>query len=487
MHTTRKDGGSLPAAPRALGKRPTSPRLPGAAHAHGIVRELLTLAWPIAAAMLGETALGLVDTKITGGLGAAALGGVGLATTLTYALYAFAWGSMRAVKVRASHAVGEGAPNKGFAYARAGVLMGLVYGLGVAALLRRPEPLLGLMGASESLFPYAADFLRALAYGAPATCASAALIQHRQAIGHVRLTMVVGVAGNVLNAALAVSLVYGKLGLPALGVAGAGYATALTKTAELALLGALLVRDERRALGRSPKGARAQLGLGAALREVASLGVPTGLQFAGELLAFTTFTALLGSLGAHEIAAHQIALATIRVSFLPGIAVAEATSVLVARALGERRIERADAATRAGLGVAMAFMTLCGLGFAVFGGVLARFFSPDPQVVAVATRLLWVASVFQLLDAANIVLRGALRGAKDVAGVAAIGLFATWAFIPTAAYVLGKRLEMGAVGGWLGFVAETTVSAALFWWRWKRGGWRRRAEQAMRATTPTEP
>ena len=86
--------------------------------------------------------------------------------------------------------------------------------------------------------------------------------------------------------------------------------------------------------------------------------------------------------------------------------------------------------------------------------------------------------VTQLLDAANIVLRGALRGAKDVAGVAAIGLFATWAFIPTAAYVLGKRLELGALGGWLGFVAETTVSAGLFWWRWKRGGWRRQMKPA---------
>ncbi|HRG96012.1 MAG TPA: MATE family efflux transporter [Polyangiaceae bacterium] len=435
-----------------------------------MVRELLTLAWPIAAAMLGETALGLVDTKITGGLGASALGGVGLATTLMYALYAFAWGTMRAVKVRTSHAVGEGAPTKGFAYARAGVLMGLAYGLGVAAVMRHPGPLLRLVGANDALLPYATDFLRALAFGAPATCASAALIQHRQAIGHVRLTMVVGIAGNVLNATLAASLVYGKLGLPALGVAGAGYATAITKTAELALLGVLFARDEARSRARSPR--PAPLAFGAALREVASLGAPTGLQFAGELLAFTTFTAVLGSLGAHEIAAHQIALATIRVSFLPGIAVAEATSVLVGRALGERRVERADAATRAGLGVAMAFMSLCGLGFAVFGGALARFFSADERVVVVATRLLWVASVFQLLDAANIVLRGALRGAKDVAGVAAIGLFATWAFIPTAAYVLGKRLELGALGGWLGFVAETTVSAGLFWWRWKRGSWR---------------
>lgn len=199
------------------------------------------------------------------------------------------------------------------------------------------------------------------------------------------------------HATLAVSLVYGKLGLPALGVAGAGYATAITKTSELALLGALLVRDEARARRSAAKSrAIAPLAFGVALREVASLGAPTGLQFAGELLAFTTFTAVLGSLGAHEIAAHQIALSTIGVRSSPGSPSPEATSVLVGRALGERRVDRADAATRAGLGVAMAFMSLCGLASRSSAGSLARFFSPDERVVVVATRLLWVASVFQL-------------------------------------------------------------------------------------------
>ncbi len=459
-----------PERPRANGERPRRAASLGWRATHGISRELVTLAWPIAAAMLGETALGLVDAKITGGLGSAALGGVGLATTLMYLLYALAWGTMRGVKVRTSHAVGEGTPEKGFAYARAGMLMGFVYGLGVAAIMRDTGPLLRLIGADPAIVPYGVAFLRALSYGAPASCASVALIQHRQAIGHVRLTMVVGIAANALNATLAVCLVYGKLGLPALGVAGAGYATAITKTTELALLAALLWRDQPR---RARPGGPAGLGLGAALREVGTLGLPTGLQFAAEILAFSTFTAVLGSLGAHEIAAHQIALATIRVSFLPGVAVSEATSVLVGRSLGERRLDRADAVTRAGLALGMSFMALCGVGFALFGGAVARFFTEDPRVVATATRLLWVASVFQLLDAANIVLRGALRGAKDVTGVAMIGIGATWGCIPTAAYFLGKRLELGALGGWLGFVAETTISAGLFWLRWKHGAFRR--------------
>jgi len=85
-----------------------------------------------------------------------------------------------------------------------------------------------------------------------------------------------------------------------------------------------------------------------------------------------------------------------------------------------------------------------------------------------------VAAVFQVLDAVNIVLRTALRGAKDVRWLMVIGVLVVWICIPTAAFFLGKKAGLGAMGGWLGFVAETTIGAGLFWLRWKKGGWRQR-------------
>jgi MATE family multidrug resistance protein len=190
------------------------------------------------------------------------------------------------------------------------------------------------------------------------------------------------------------------------------------------------------------------------------------------MLAFTTFTAVLGSIGSEQIAAHQIALATIRTSFLPGIAVGEAASVLVGRALGARRLDEADRATRAALTIAIGFMASCGVVFAVAGGVIARAFTSDAVVSAIAQRLLWVAAIFQVLDAINIVLRGALRGAKDVRVPAYIGIAVVWTCVPTAALVLGKWAHMGSVGGWYGFVVETCLASALFALRWKQGAWR---------------
>ena len=429
------------------------------------MRELVQLAWPIAAAMFGETFIGLVDTKLVGGIGPAALGGVGIATMLMFLNYSVVFGLMRGVKVRTAFAVGMGRAQDGVRYARAGMLLALGAGVFVLVVGRDITWALVALRVDPELIAPAREFLAAVTLGAPATCVLAALIQHRQAIGDSRTPMVVGILGNVFNATFAYGMIYGRFGLPALGVRGAGYATAITENLELVAMLWLFARDAK-------KYVEPMIDLRRALREVSELGVPTGLQFGTEMLAFTTFTAILGTIATREIAAHQIALQTIRVSFLPGVAVSEAASVLVGRALGQRRLDEADRVTGAALKVAVTFMASCGLVFALAGGPIVSSFTSDPKVIVIGRRLLLVAAVFQMLDAVNIVLRGALRGAKDVRWVAIIGVGSIWTFVPVCAWFLGKQLGWGAVGGWLGFIGETSVAASLCWWRWKRGAWR---------------
>ena len=438
-------------------------------------RELFGLAWPIAAAMIGEVAMGLVDTKLVGGISASALGGVGIATTLMFLGYSLVYGTMRGVKVATSHAIGEGKHLDGFVFARAGAVMSFAFGLLFLVLCRDVSGVLRLIGIDAAVIPYARDFLAAVTLGAPMTCALTAFIQHRQAISDSRTPMIVGILGNLFNAIFAWSLIYGHFGLPALGVRGGGLATASTETLELAIMAWLFLRAEKRALASaSPEERKNAVSLKSALAEVSNLGLPTGIQYGIEMLAFTTFTAVLGNIGGSEIAGHQIALSVIRVSFLPGVAVAEASSVMVGQALGRKRLDQADAIVKSALGMAVAFMAACGVVFAVAGGQIARFFATDPGVLHVARNLLLLATIFQVLDAVSIVLRGSLRGAKDVKVVAVLGIAIIWTCVPTAAWFLGRNAGLGALGGWIGFIGETTLGGLIFWPRWKHGGWRKK-------------
>ena len=429
------------------------------------MRELAALAWPIAAGMLGDTLLGLVDTKLVGGLGPAALGGVGVATTLMFLNYSLIFGLMRAVKVRTAFAVGEKRPEDGVRYATTGALLGAGVGVLVWVLGRDMTGLLTLLRLDAQMIPYARDFFAAVTFGAPATGALLALVNHRQALGDARTPMAVGMGGNVFNAFLAYGLIYGRWGLPHLGVAGSGFATASTQWVELGVMIALLARRASKV---------SALPYRQAGRELVGIGVPGGLQMAGELLAFNAFTAILGSIGAAEMAAHQIALVTIRTSFLPGIAVGEASCILVGQALGRRRLPEADRTNRAAITLAVGFMASCGVVFGLFGGAIARSFTGDAEVAMIARNLLLVAALFQVLDAFNVVLRGSLRGAEDVRVPAFLGIAIVWTCVPTAAFFLGKIAGWGALGGWCGFIGETVLATVLFGRRWSRGAWRKK-------------
>ncbi|MDP3275423.1 MAG: MATE family efflux transporter [Deltaproteobacteria bacterium] len=433
-------------------------------------RELITLAAPIAAAMLGESMLGIVDTRLVGALGAEALAGVGTASVLMYLAYALGLGLMRGVKVHTAYAIGEGRPQDAPRYAQAGALFGLGLGAVIFALTRDATRVFLWLGVSPAVARSAAEFTHARAFGAPAMLLVSAMVQSRQAQGDSRSAMIAGLATNVVNATLAYALIHGALGAPALGVSGAGYATAIAEWIEA--LG-LLAYVARCAGQQARTTAPSALSLREAVARVWRLGAPTGAHFFAENLAFTVFTLLLGAMGAAELAAHQLALSAVRVSFLPGFAVAEAASVLVGRSLGRGQLSEADRVARAALRIALGFMGGCSLVFVLWSKPIARFFTQDSRVVPLAAQLLLIAAIFQVFDGANMVLRGLLRGAKDVRFVAIAGTTIAWICIPGLTYVLGRRLHWGATGGWWGFVAETVIATIVLGARWIHGPFRR--------------
>lgn len=444
-------------------RRGSSP--PGSAHL-----AVLRLAWPITLAMLGETAIGLVGTKLVGRLGATALAAVGVGSCLYLLVFVTVLGFLRAVKILTSHALGAGQAEHCGRTAWVGAGFGLCLGAAGAAGLQLGHIWLPGMGIHPEVVGPAVEFLSARALGLPAACALAGIFEYRQGLGQVWGVTAVMVAGNLVHGVAAYGLIYGGLGLPALGLSGAGLgATASEVLQVLVAAGWLAVELRRRPAASSPPPA-----LRAVVMDIVRLGLPTALHFGCEFLALVAFTAVLGALPQAQVAASQIAIAINRAAFLPGLAFGEAASVLVGQALGRGDVKACDRAVAAAMHLALAYMAACGVGFLLFGSRLAAAFTADVAVEAVVAQLLQVAALFQLLDGVNLVMRGALRGAKDVRATAAIGICVLWACVPTAAVVLGRWAHMGVVGGWVGFVLSDGIAAAAFSWRFYRAPWRRR-------------
>lgn len=420
-------------------------------------RELLHLSWPIALSMLSYSFMTLVDTLLVGRLGAGALAGVGLAGTLSFAILCFSIGLLRGVKTLISQAIGAGQRSEITAYLGAGLLLSLGMGVLTIGVSQGVALLLPRLCATAEAGEAGRVYLQIRAFGGPIALCYAALREVRYGQSDARSPMVATIIANVINVALAVLFVF----VLRWGVAGAAWAALIAQHVEAGLLFFVQLREDSSVHRVRMEHVRALL----------HIGLPTGLQFVLEVGSFALLAVLISRLSAVEMAAHQIALQVIHFSFLPAFAVAEGVNVLTGQAVGADRDELLLKVARRGLLLASIYTGLCTLLLAVGARLLAEGFTADLAVVAVATRLLQVAAVFQVGDGANMIARAALRGAGDARYAAVVGVLTAWVATPPLTWLLGYRMGMGALGGWLGLCAEIIVGAGLVWHRLLRGGW----------------
>ncbi|MGO9713932.1 MAG: MATE family efflux transporter [Polyangiaceae bacterium] len=435
---------------------------------------LFRLAAPIAASAIGDAAIGVVDVKLVAPIGAAAVAGVGISCMILFLINITVCGLLRGVKILASEDLARGHEGRARTVLRAGIV--LAFALGVVVQLFATHAtggLFRLIGVDGSFLAPAHDYLATRAFGNGAAYAYVAILQLRHARGDGAIQVVGSVTGNVVNAALAFALVAGHFGAPALGVTGAGLAAMIAEWTVLAVV-VLIVRRDVFGEGAPPDDVDAPSGWGS-LRAIVKEGGPIAAQSAGETLAFTTFSSIMATLGPTQVAAHQITGAIVGGANVLGGSVGEAATVLVARAIAVKRLDEADRVTlRAVVGTAC-LLGACGLFFFLGADALAGSFTAEPELRGVIAKLVRIAACYQVFDAVQCVMRGALRGARDSRRAAAVGMAIVWGCVPGAAWLLGRRLGWGAAGGWIGYAAEATLSALCFTLLWRTGAWRRPA------------
>jgi multidrug resistance protein, MATE family len=429
-------------------------------------KTLLTLAWPIALSLLSYSVMTVIDTAFVSGLGTAALSGVGLGGTIAFVLLCFPIGLMRAVKILVAQSVGAGRREDQHAYLAAGLVLSMLIGalaMGLGYLLAEP---FSHMTATPDSGAAMRTYLRIRLLGSLPVLVHVVLEETRNALGDVRAPMRAALIANAVHIALGFLLV-SVLGC---GVAGAAANTVLCQCLEVGLVARAQSRDgfEFRRLR---------------LRHLASLwslGWPTAIQFALEVGSFALLGAMLATWREVDSAAHQIAIQVSHLSFLPAFALADASCLLVGRAIGSGRPSLVPKIARTALLLASIYTGACTLLFALAADPITRLFTSEPELSALTRQLLHVACLFLVADSANAVARCILRGTGDVRVPALIGVLSAWLCTPPLTYLLGLKLGFGAIGAWSGFCLEIIIGAIILWRRVIKLSWRGAARRSYR-------
>lgn len=429
----------------------------------GELRALLRLAVPLVAGHAGSQFMGVVDTAMVGRLGAAAIGGTGLAGALWFAVSCLGLGIVLGAETLMAQAIGardRGDARRGFWQA---VWVALLVGAPLTALLAvlplgfhawginaetSREATRCLWGRLPQIIPY-------LLFAA---CRS-----YLQGRGVTRPVVLAMVLSNLLNAGLNLLLIFGDgglrrvglpaLGLPALGVLGSGLSTSIAQLGALLLMAAS-VRRVLRGDGPAPGAWRVDPDK---LRRIARLGAPISLQILAEIGAFSLGAVLAGRLGAAASAGHQLAMTMASLSFMVTLGIGAAAAVRVGQHVGAGDTAAARRAGLLALGVSCAYMIASALILWLGAELISSLLTSDLVVIRSAVPLFGIAAVFQLCDGAQATVAGALRGAGDTRVSFVANLLGYYAVGLPLGVLLMPRL--GVRGIWWGLTAGLTFVA----------------------------
>ncbi|MGE0444979.1 MAG: MATE family efflux transporter [Vicinamibacterales bacterium] len=412
------------------------------------IRPLLRLALPVVLAEIGWMSMGLVDTIMVGPLGPAAIAATGMGSGVFTAIAIFGMGLMLGLDALVSRAFGAERLDECVRWLHHGVTLAVI----VAPLVMLATWLAFLTmdrwGLHEEIRGLAGPYLQAIAFGALPLLLYAAFRRYLQGLHVVRPIMFALVSANIVNAAANWGLIYGNLGLPALGVEGSAWATSLARLYMASFLFVAIRREHRRRGDAHPRVPYAISWL--RMWQLLALGAPAASQITLEVGVFALVTALAARLDPISSASHQIALNIASVVFMVPLGLASASAVRVGHAVGAGDARRAIRAGWTALGAGAAVMIAIGVVLFAFPRPLLRAFTDDARVLEIGTGLLFIAAAFQLFDGTQAVATGILRGLGDTRTPMIGNMIGHWALGLPIGYALCFRFAVGVNGLWIG-------------------------------------
>jgi MATE family multidrug resistance protein len=424
---------------------------------------LLSIAVPLALAQLTQMIMGMTDAIWMGHIGTDALAAGGLGSSLAFMILIVTSGLVQSIQPIVAQGRGAGDESAFGRALGAGLLLSALVALPVVLLLLSADRL--LIAAHDP--PFIAHLTRmyetGLVWGVPAWFWQNTLRSYLSALARTRVILGVTAIGALLNFFLNWVLIFGHFGMPALGLAGSGYATAIVAWGmaiafTLYLVGMkLLPRDLFRLSWR-------QVWLG--ISEIFAIGWPIVGVLAVEIGLFTGSMVVMAQFGPVALAAHQICMNFCSLTFMVPMGIGTAAAVRVAYHLGAGAPERARKAGSLSLLLAIGFMSIAAIGMRTFATAIFHLYLPSsdpllPAVTALGTSLITLAALFQVFDGTQTVAAGALRGLRDTRAALLAGIAGYWILGGPFGLLLAFRFGLGPVGIWWGFTLGLVVVAIL--------------------------
>jgi len=428
-------------------------------------RDLLILSGPLIFTQLAQMAILATDVVLLGRLSTDALAAAAIGNTVYYFCWLIGSGPASAVSPMIAQMVGARPKEKAGVrhVVRMGLWSAILLSIPLMPILLAGRWILDNLGQDPVLAYGAGQFTTMLCIGLPFSFGFQVLRNFATALNKPNAALWVMLSAILINGLLAWALIFGELGLPKLGLVGAGLATSLSAVwSFLAMVVVVWMTPTLRAFRILRRFHRPVI---RKLREIMMLGIPIGVTILFEAMLFNAMTLVVGTFGAAPLAAHQVAMNFASVTFMIPLGVAMAATVRVGRFAGRGDREGARRAGFTAMVVGSGLISLFGVLMFLNGEWIAGLYiagrdEQSLQVIALAALFLKVAAAFQLVDALQVVAAFALRGLKDARMPMLLAGGAYWLAGAPVCILLGVYLKMEGLGVWIGLAFGLAVAAA---------------------------
>ncbi|MDQ8193477.1 MATE family efflux transporter [Coraliomargarita sp. SDUM461004] len=429
-------------------------------------RKTLLLALPLIAGQLSQMLLGLTDTLMVGRVGTVDLAAAAFGNALLHLPFSFAIGLSIAVSIQVAHWFGRGQLRDAGEALRNGLFISVLLAIALMALVCFSIPFLGYLDPPDAVLAIVPPYLYWIGFSFLAMVPTMVIKSFAEAQSEPWMVLWIQLGGVVLNIALNAIFIFGYLGMPSMGLTGAGVATCLARFITLGALFYYLFNSRRLAAALPPlwwrRPERTEC------RALTKMASPLSGQLLIEIGAFTVSAFLIGQFGATALAAHQIALTCAMTTFMLPLGLSMAVTIRVSHAVSAAQALRCRQIVLGAQCMGIMIMLSCALVYVFLGDRIAAGFTEDLEVVRVTVSILAVVAIFQLLDGIQVISGAALRGMRDVNFPTGILFACFWLIAIPLGAVLGFWASFGALGIWSGLaigLALASVALSIRLWR----------------------